>query len=63
MLLLQWRGPYKVTRVLNCMDYEIDVNGHTKIYYANLLKECVEREDSEDAGNGHTIERKRNRQQ
>ena len=55
-LLLQWRGPYKVTRVLNRMDYEIDVNGHTKIYHANLLKECVEREDSDDAGNDHTIE-------
>ena len=55
-MLLQWRGPYKVTRVLNRMDYEIDVNGHAKIYHTNLLKECVEREDSDDAGNGHTIE-------
>ena len=44
-LLLQWRGPYRVSRVLNRMDYEIDIDGNKKIYHANLLKECIERDN------------------
>ena len=48
-LLLQWKGPFKVTRVLNRMDYEIEINGKKKIYHANLLKECVKREEGIDA--------------
>ncbi len=55
-LLLQWRGPYKVTRVLNRMDYEIDMNGHRKIYHANLLKECIERDDEAQQEEGPAVD-------
>ena len=42
-LLLQWRGPYDVTEVVNARDYKVKVKGKTKLYPANLLKRYVER--------------------
>jgi hypothetical protein len=42
-LTLQWKGPFKVTKVLNRMDYEVCVNGKFKVYHANLLKRYHER--------------------
>ena len=44
-LLLQWRGPYRVTRVQNRMDHEIDNDGNKTINHARLLKECIERDN------------------
>ena len=43
-LLLQWKGPFEVTEVLNRMDYWIDVNGVIGTYHANMLKQYVERQ-------------------
>ena len=43
-LLLQWKGPFEVTEVLNRMDYRIDVNGAIGTYHANMLKQYVERQ-------------------
>ena len=43
-LLLQWKGPFEVTEVLNRMDYRIDVNGVIGTYHANMLKQYVERQ-------------------
>ena len=42
-LLLQWKGPYEVVEVVNRMEYKIDVNGVVSTYYANMLKQYVER--------------------
>ena len=42
-LLLQWKSPYEVVEVVNRMDYKIDVNGVVSTYYANMLKQYVER--------------------
>ena len=42
-MLLQWKGPYEVVEVVNRMDYKIDVNGVVSTYYANMLKQYVER--------------------
>ena len=54
-LTLQWKGPYKVTRVLNRMDYEVCVDRKFKVYHANLLKRYYDRK--EDVGAGLKSER------
>ena len=42
--LLQWKGPFEVTEVLNKMGYRIDVNGVIGTYHANMLKQYLERQ-------------------
>ena len=44
-LLLQWKGPYNVTKKLNAVDYQIDVNGKLKTYHINMLKQYVVRNE------------------
>ena len=46
-LLLQWKGPYKIIKKVNKVDYQIEINGKVRCYHANLLKLYVERETSE----------------
>ena len=41
-LLLQWKGQFEVVKVLNRMDYRINVNGVTGTYHANMLKQYVD---------------------
>ena len=43
-LLLQWKGPFEMVDVLNRIEYRIDVNGVIGTYYANILKQHVERQ-------------------
>ena len=43
-LPLKWRGPYKVTEEVSTCDYKLEVNGMTKVYHTNLLKEYIGRE-------------------
>ena len=45
-LLLQWRGPYEVARVVGPNDYKVLLKGKEKTLHANLLKKYVMREDS-----------------
>ena len=45
-LLLQWKGPYDVTRVVGPNDYKVLMKGKEKTLHANLLKKYVVREDS-----------------
>ena len=44
-LLMQWRGPYKVTGKVGKMDYRLDMDGKTKTFHANLLKKFFRREE------------------
>ena len=44
-LLMHWHGPYKVTAKENENDYRIDMNGKSRLYHINMLKEYVEREN------------------
>ncbi|XP_062602901.1 uncharacterized protein LOC134264647 [Saccostrea cucullata] len=44
-LLMQWKGPYSITRKIGPMDYTVDLGGKTKTYHANLLKKYVERDE------------------
>ena len=37
-LLLQWKGPYDVTRVVGPNDYKVLMTGREKALHANLLK-------------------------
>ncbi|XP_052692422.1 uncharacterized protein LOC128170699 isoform X2 [Crassostrea angulata] len=55
-LLLQWKGPFVVTKKVNRVDYQLDMQGKTKTFHINLLKKYIERPISdvasvtEDAG-------------
>ena len=42
-LLLQWRGPFEIVEVLNCVDFHVNVNGYIHTYHANILRLYVER--------------------
>ena len=44
-LTLQWKGPYEVQKVLNKMDYRVNVDGKIKVYHANLLKRYCNRDE------------------
>lgn len=44
ILLLNWKGPFVVTEVLNDCDYKIMLNnGQVRVFHANLLKLYEER--------------------
>ena len=45
-LLLQWKGPYDVTRIVGPNDYKVPMKGKEKTLHANLLQKYVVREDS-----------------
>ena len=45
-LLLQWKGPYDVTRIVGPNDYKVPMKGKEKMLHANLLQKYVVREDS-----------------
>jgi len=37
-LTMRWRGPYPVEGRRGANDYEINVDGHTRVYHANMIK-------------------------
>ena len=45
-LLLQWKRPYDIARVVGPNDYQVLIKGNEKTLHANLLKKYVVREDS-----------------
>ncbi|XP_060580696.1 uncharacterized protein LOC132737428 [Ruditapes philippinarum] len=50
-LLLQWKGPFVVSEVVNKLDYRIDIgNNKIKTFHANMLKEYVERNFEPERG-------------
>ena len=46
-LLVQWNGPFKVTEKMSPHDYRLDINGKTKTFNINLLKQYIARGDEE----------------
>ena len=53
-LLLQWKGPYEVTDVVNKLDYKVQVNGKAKVYHANLLHRFYRGRGPENKGKVET---------
>jgi hypothetical protein len=47
-LLMQWKDPFCVTRKLNKVDYQVDMEGKLKTFHVNLLKRYIDRENGED---------------
>ena len=45
-LLMQWRGPFVITKRVGQFDYRVLVNGEEKTYHVNLLKKYNRRESS-----------------
>ena len=43
-LLMQWKGPYKVSAVVGLNDYKVKVKGKERVYHANLLKKYFEKD-------------------
>ena len=43
---MSWKGPYKVVKVLNKVDYVIDMQGKTKVLHVNLLKKYFRRAET-----------------
>ena len=48
-LLMQWKGPYKVEKVVNKNDYVIKTGAKSKVYHANLLRKYLMKEEKDDA--------------
>ena len=42
-LLMQWKGPFLVTKHVHENDFAIDINGKEKTFHANMLKKYMER--------------------
>ena len=40
---MQWKGPFVVTKVINEVDYSINMNGKENTFHANMLKQYYER--------------------
>ena len=46
-LLMHWRKPFRVTKIIGINDYEVEVRGKGKVYHANLLKRYHSRSDTD----------------
>ena len=42
-LLMQWQGPFAITERVHGNDYQIDLNGKSRMYHTNMLKQYYER--------------------
>ena len=42
-LLMQWQGPFTITERVHGNDYQIDLNGKSRMYHTNMLKQYYER--------------------
>ena len=56
-LLMQWKGPFRITKKISKMNYQIDMGKRTPIFHANLLKkyhrrgeETQQKDDDEQQG-------------
>lgn len=44
-LLLQWKGPFEVTKVVSATNYRVKIGNHEKTFHINLLKKYEEADD------------------
>ena len=50
-LLMQWKGPFEVEKIVGTNDYGIQVGGKVKTFHANTLKKYIERKNADDVNN------------
>ena len=46
--LMQWKGPFEIRKIIGINDYGVKVGPKIKTFYANMLKEYVERQRDQD---------------
>ncbi|CAB4015681.1 Hypothetical predicted protein [Paramuricea clavata] len=46
-LLMQWKGPFEVEKIVGTNDYGIQVGGKVKTFHANMLKKYIERKNAD----------------
>ena len=56
MLLMQWKGPLEVEKIVGTNDYGIQVGGKVKTFHANMLKKYIERKTADDDVNNRKQE-------
>ena len=47
-LLMQWKGPFEIGKIIGINDYGVKVGPKIKTFHANMLKEYVERQRDQD---------------
>ena len=47
-LLVQWKGPYNMEKVVNKNDYVIKIGAKSKVHHANLLRKYLKKEEKDD---------------
>lgn len=47
-LLMQWKGPFEVKRVVAANDYGIQIGDKVKTFHANMLKKYIGRENADE---------------
>ena len=47
-LLMQWKGPYNVEKIVNKNDYLIRMGINSKVYHANLLRKYLKNDERDD---------------
>jgi hypothetical protein len=50
-LLMQWKGPFEVEKIVGTNDYGIQVGGKVKTFHANMLQKYIERMNADDVNN------------
>lgn len=52
-LLMQWKGPFSVTKKINKVDYQNDMKGKLKTYHVYMLKKYIDKNaDSKERRQG-----------
>ena len=54
-LLMQWKGPFTIEKIVSTNDYGVNVNGKVKTFHINMLKKYLQREDTATACAGIDI--------
>ena len=55
-LLMQWKGPLEVEKIVGTNDYGIQVGGKVKTFHANMFKKYIERKTADDDVNNRKQE-------
>lgn len=54
-LLMQWKGPFVVTRKMSPLDYKVDVYGKVKPFHINMLRLSTERLNTDEQKDSNVL--------